>query len=119
MPFTDEALRAQIHEWIKRDGSKLGRITSTTPLALNMNLVEVAWKGAQQMVKKSTITYVCNTTLEAELRVPFFPCRLMVICEQEPGTNMGGVVARGQFALLARKVLVRRPAYNVKLLGVS
>lgn len=166
MPFTDEALRAEIHEWIKKDGSKVGRITSTTPLALNMHLVEVVWKGVQDMVEKPTIISVCNTTLEAELldrqlkdksfhggkigeqsfvskegqalggvvllsyarfrqlldaeaQAPFFPCRLVVICEQEPGFNMDGVVARGRFALLARKALVRRPGYNVKLLGVS
>lgn len=166
MPFTNAALRAEIHEWIKKDGSKVGRITSTTPLALNMHLVEVVWEGVQDMAEKPTIVYVCNTTLEAELldrqlkdrsfhggkigeqsfvskegqvlggvvllsyarfrqlldaeaRAPFFPCRLVVICEQEPGRNMDGVVARGQFTLLARKALVRRPGYNVKLLGLS
>lgn len=166
MPFTNEALREEIHEWIKKDGSKVGRITSTTPLALNMHLVEVVWKGVQKMASKPVIFYVCNTTLEAlllldqlknksfhggkigeqsvvcrkgvpitgvvllsyatfrqlldaEARAPFLPCRLVVICEQEPGMNMDAVVARGQFALVARKSLVRRPGYNVKLLGLS
>lgn len=166
MPFTDKAVRAEIHDWIKKDGCKVGRITSTTPVALNMHLLEVVWKGVQKMASKPAIFYVCNTTLEAELldrqlkdksfhggkigeqsvvrkgdeplgRVVllsyarfrqllnaealalFFPCRLVVICEQEPGSNMDAVIARGQLALLARTSLVLRAGYNVKLLGLS
>lgn len=166
MPFTNEAIRTEIHEWIKKDGSKVGRIASATPLALNMHLVEVVWKGIQKMVSKPTIIYVCNTTLEAELldrqlkdrsfhggkigeksvvsrgaeaprdvvlmsyarfrqlldaeaKTPSLPCRLVVICEQEPGRNMDAVVARGQFALLTRTTMVRRAGYNVKMLGLS
>lgn len=166
MPFTNEAVREEIHAWVKKDGAKVGRITSSTPVALNMHLVEVVWKGIQKMVSKPAIIYVCNTTLEAELlgrqlkdksfhggkigeqsvvskgdeflggvvllsytrfrqlldaeaRAPSLPCRLVVICEQEPGSNMDAVIARGQFALLARTALVRRAGYNVKLLGLS
>lgn len=166
MPFTNEAIRTEIHEWIKRDGSKVGRIASATPLALNMHLVEVVWKGIQKMVSKPTVIYVCNTTLEAELldrqlkdrsfhggkigeqsvvsrrdealgdvvlmsyarfrqlldaqaKAPSLPCRVVVICEQEPGRNMDAVVARGQFALLTRTTLARRAGHNVKMLGLS
>lgn len=166
MPFTNDAIRAEIHEWIRKDGSKVGRVTSATPLALNMHLVEVVWNGVQKMASKPVIFYVCNTTLEAALldrqlknksfhggkigeqsvvrkvkgdkpitgivllsyatfrqllaaENQSFPCRLVVICEQEPGMNMDAVVARGQFTSLARKSLVRQPGFNVKLLGLS
>lgn len=166
MPFTNEAIRAEIQEWIQMDGSKVGRITSDTPLALNMHLVEVVWKGVQDMAVKPVIIYVCNTTLEAELldrqlkdrsfhggkigeravvnrgggalgevfltsyarfrqlldadaQATFLPCRLVVICEQEPGSNMDAVVARGQFTMLARRTLVKQPGCNLKLLGLT
>lgn len=164
MPFTDQATRTEIQEWIKEDGPGVGRVTTETPLALGKDLLEVVWAGIQAMEMKLLIFYVCNTTLEAELldhalkdrsfhagkigeqsgvdstgdiallsyaqlrsmldrqvRRPgtSLPCRLVVICEQEPGSNMDAVIARGHLALLFKNYLLSQPGCNVKLLGLS
>jgi hypothetical protein len=44
---------------------------------------------------------------------------MVVICKQEPGSNIDAWVTQGQFALHAREVLVKRAGFNVKMLGLS
>ncbi|KAL1847829.1 hypothetical protein Daus18300_013818 [Diaporthe australafricana] len=166
MPFTDKALRREIQKWVGKEGCKVGRITSRMPLALNMHLVEVVWRGIQDMNSRPTLLWVCNTTLEAELldrqlkdksfhsgqigeysfvsktgrpvgnfvllsyarfrefmnqelNDPRLPSSVVVVCEQEPGTNLDAIVARGHFALHARNILSEGAGSNVKLLGLS
>ncbi|KAG8156944.1 hypothetical protein KVR01_013166 [Diaporthe batatas] len=170
MNIADEEIKEEIRKWVTNDDSRVGRITSRTPLAINKQVLGAVWDAVQTMEADARlmIVHVCNTTLEAELldhqlkdkdfrggRIgeqsvvsktghalgavvllsylrlrqlleantkalrPLFPSRVIVICEQEPGSNMDAVIARGQFALLARENLVRQSGFNVKMLGLS
>lgn len=60
-----------------------------------------------------------RSVLDHERRRSFLPRRLVVVCEQEPGTNMDAVIARGQFALIAKESLSTLANSNIKLLGLT